>query len=441
MCGIFGFYHLTNPSEWTMEAYTNLLVSGLKKLEYRGYDSAGLATSISLSSNIEIEIIKSVGNVEALQKTLTDRMRLNPSFLHHIPSFNITIGHTRWATHGQISVANAHPHSSDSNHSFVIVHNGIITNYGGLKTFLCEESLQEAEMVSQTDTEIIARLFHHFNLQDPSRTFIQLSTLVCSYLKGAYAFLIISKHYPKEIICCRKGSPLLVGVNMNDTKTANMEYYMSSDASAFTQHTQHILTLEDDDIMHITEKGYDIYNIRTSKSIHRSPSEMHYEYEETYNKGTYKTFMEKEIKEQPVILMQSYMYHLEKKEELRVFRQVIRQKFHDGHRVLLIACGTSYHSCLIGRNLLESTLKKPVVAEISSDFIDRDYYITSSDVCLFISQSGETADTLCAMRKCLSQGAYCIGITNHRKSTISRESHTSIDLRAGYEVSVASTKA
>ena len=423
MCGIFGYYSMNVPQ--TLKKALSFVLNGLTKLEYRGYDSAGLATF----NDGGFDIIKTTGNVDNLSKKVKEYAS---RFEDKVNASNSLIGHTRWATHGVISEINSHPHTSDASNEFVAVHNGIINNYTEIKHFLADKV---DEMQSQTDSEVIPKLFKYIYDTNKSLTFMEIAKSICRYLQGTYAFIIVSKHFPNEMICCRKGSPLLVGVKNDDDDT--LELFLSSDMCAITEHTSDVVHLEDNDIMHIVNNEYKIYNVASRSHINRSASKVQISNEEN-SMGEFTSYLEKEIHEQPSIIERAFSKRVKKSIE---FPEIDKSKIDECNRIILVACGTSYHSCLEGRYIMEQTLKKSVVAEISSDFVDRNYQINAKDVCMFLSQSGETADTLHALRMCKEKGAYCIAITNREESTISKEAGCSIDLKAGYEVSVASTKA
>lgn len=425
MCGIFGYYFINKKRN--LRDSLNCVVRGLEILEYRGYDSSGIGF---FDTDNTIKTIKKTGNVKNLKTAIETEF----SDKHETRESNSIIGHTRWATHGIINETNAHPQSSNAQNEFIVVHNGIITNYQKLKKWLYLKKPTDV-LVSQTDTEVIAKLFQYYYDTEPTASFLELAKSVCQDLEGAYAFMIISHHFPEEIICCRKGSPLNIGIKRKNHNAT--EYFISSDNRPIHEHTDNIVILHDDDIMHIKREKYQIFNTRITQLMERNISNVHVDNEES-SMGVYSSFMEKEINEQPCIIhsalnkrIQSYVYFPEIDKDI-----VMKSK-----RIILIACGTSYHSCLIGQFIMEKTFDKIITAEISSNFVDRNYYIDKDDVAIFLSQSGETADTLYALRLCKEKGAYCIAITNYHESTISKECDCSIDLKAGYEVSVASTKA
>jgi glutamine---fructose-6-phosphate transaminase (isomerizing) len=427
MCGIFGYYFVDKKSN--LQDTLNCVVKGLEILEYRGYDSAGVGF---FNKDNNIKIMKKKGNV----KYLKENIRTEFENTCNIRDWNCIIGHTRWATHGIISEVNAHPQTSNSRNEFILVHNGIITNYLKLRKMMYSEH-KNMIMTSQTDTEIIVKLFQHYYDKYPTESFINLTKRVCHDLEGAYAFMVISSNFPQQIICCRKGSPLNVGIRKKHHYSSSIEYFISSDNRPIHEHTDNIILLHDDDIMYIKKDNYQIFNTRILKQMDRTITQVHVDTEKN-SMGIYSTFMEKEINEQPSIIHNTLNKRIKSYIE---FPEINKQVILKSKRIILIACGTSYHSCLIGQFIMEKSFDKIITAEISSNFVDRQYYIDNEDVAIFLSQSGETADTLYALRLCKEKGAYCIAITNYKESTISKECDCSIDLKAGYEVSVASTKA
>lgn len=470
------------------------LIEGLSRLEYRGYDSAGIA--IDGDKKGETFIVKQVGKVRALKQEIEDQnLDRSASFDCHVG-----IAHTRWATHGQPMTINCHPHRSDPNNEFVVVHNGIITNYRALKTLLESKGLQ---FESETDSECIAKLFKHIydsNLKAGiSVDLNELTKQVLFELEGSYGLLVKSVHYPGEVCATRKGSPLLVGVKTdrklkvdfvdvefldnhaessgNNDRSSNsnslgllpvaqgesnlrtsqsrafladdgmpmpVEFFLSSDPASVIQHTKKVLFLEDDDIAHIYDGELHIHRAKKSagESTTRSIQTLEMELNEIM-KGPYNHFMQKEIFEQPDSTFNTMRGRIDFENSkinlggLKQFLPTVRRC----RRIIMIACGTSYHSCLATRSIFEELTEIPVSVELASDFLDRKSPVFRDDTCVFVSQSGETADSILALQYCLERGALTVGIVNSVGSSISRQTHCGVHINAGPEIGVASTKA
>ncbi|KAK4512407.1 uncharacterized protein ATC70_003106 [Mucor velutinosus] len=483
MCGIFGYCNFL--CEKSRREVCDTLLNGLSRLEYRGYDSAGFAVD---GDNEDILIMKQVGKVAALRK-LVDEQQLDFSK----PCISqCGMAHTRWATHGQPSQINSHPQRSDEKNEFALVHNGIITNYKEIKLLLEKKGYV---FESDTDTECVAKLTKYvYDSHNKDMSFTELVKAVVKELEGSYAFIFKSTHFPNEIVATRRGSPLLIGVKTakklkvdfvdvefggnnaagtdssfapvegqdmsrpalnrsqsraflsEDGMPQPIEYFLASDASAIVEHTKRVLYLEDDDIAHIADGELHIHRVRRSKEDNtpatRSIQTLEIELAEIM-KGSFDHFMQKEIYEQPesVVNTMRGRVNFENHEVtlggLRGFTHIIRR----ARRIIFIACGTSYHSCLATRSIFEELNQIGTQAELASDFLDRASPIFRDDVCVFVSQSGETADTILAMRYCLERGALCVGVTNTVGSSISRETHCGVHINAGPEIGVASTKA
>ncbi len=401
------------------------------------------------------------------------------------------IAHTRWATHGPPCAKNSHPHVSSSNHEFVLVHNGTITNYRALKEFLIKEG---EVFATDTDTEVIPKLcnFLYSKLPEPI-PFPQLVCEVVKQLEGAYALLIKSSVYPGELVACRRGSPLILGVKYgiqsNGTpksptspntpltpkltgSTASaphrtgeqngLELYLASEASAVVEHTKQVIYLEDNDIVHMRDGEYTVYNWSdvdsASVEVRRTTQTLTMEVGQIM-KGGYDHFMLKEIFEQPETVAQTmqgrikatpispmkfgvpavdkYLVPRVRLGGLVDYVSIIRRS----RRIIFIACGTSYHAAMCSRQTVEELTQMPVGLELSGDVLDRRMPIFRDDTCVFVSQSGETADTMRAMEYAMESGALCVGITNTVGSAIARASHCGIHINAGAEIGVASTKA
>ncbi|XP_059219874.1 glutamine--fructose-6-phosphate aminotransferase [isomerizing] 2-like isoform X2 [Stomoxys calcitrans] len=424
-------------------------------------------------------LVKRIGKVKVLEDAIQE-LCSSEDFSAALNT-HVGIAHTRWATHGVPSELNSHPQRSDLDNSFVVVHNGIITNYKDVKTLLEKRGYV---FESDTDTEVIAKLVHHLWTQNPSYTFRELVEQTIQQLEGAFAVAFKSKEFPGECVASRRGSPLLVGIKtktclatdhipilyakehrphghskqqsmLSVTSTESLaefmplddtevEYFFSSDASAIIEHTNRVVYLEDDDVAAVKAGALSIHRLKRSlNDAHaREITTLKTEIQQIM-KGNYDYFMLKEIFEQPESVVNTMRGRV-KFESQDVLLGGIKQYIPDikrCRRIMLIGCGTSYHSAVATRQLLEELTEIAVIVELASDFLDRATPIFRDDVCFFISQSGETADTLLAMRYCKQRGALVVGITNTVGSSISRETHCGIHINAGPEIGVASTKA
>lgn len=481
MCGIFAYLNYLEPR--TKQEILECLIKGLQRLEYRGYDSAGVAIDADIKGN-EIEIIRQSGKVKMLEDTIWNRedLDLEQSFKNHVG-----IAHTRWATHGAPSEKNSHPQRSDLTNEFVVVHNGILTNYKDIKQFLIKKG---HDFESDTDTEVIGKLLKHIHDNHPELTFRELVEQVIQQLEGAFALVCKSRKYPGQCVATRRGSPLLVGIkskthlatdyipvmfskdtdkrtksehrprqpstlssNMNRSDTTQfcplgedkeVEYFFASDASAVIEHTNRVIFLEDDDVAAVSDGNLTIHRMKrtiddtTSREIITLKMEI-----QEIMKGNYSSFMQKEIFEQPESVINTMRGRVNFDTEIVILGGIkdYIPEIKRCRRLLLIGCGTSYHSAIATRQILEELTELPVMVELASDFLDRNTPIFRDDVCFFISQSGETADTLMALRYCRMRGALIVGITNTVGSSICRESHCGVHINAGPEIGVASTKA
>ncbi|EEQ88730.1 glucosamine-fructose-6-phosphate aminotransferase [Blastomyces dermatitidis ER-3] len=458
MCGIFGYINYLIEKDRAYIIQT--LVNGLSRLEYRGYDSADFDLSKTFDSHAGI-------------------------------------AHTRWATHGPPSRLNCHPHRSDPSWEFSVVHNGIITNYKELKALLESKGFR---FETETDTECIAKFAKYLYDLHPDIDFTVLAKAVVKELQGAFGLLLKSVHYPHEVIAARKGSPLVIGVrtskkmkvdfvdveysedsalpaeqasqNVALKKSATTllappdksllhrsqsraflsddgipqpaEFFLSSDPSAIVEHTKKVLYLEDDDIAHIHEGQLNIHRLTRNDSTSnvRAIQTIELELQEIM-KGNFDHFMQKEIFEQPESIVNTMRGRLDvanKKVTLGGLRQYITT-IRRCRRIIFIACGTSYHSCMAVRGVFEELTEIPIAVELASDFLDRQAPVFRDDTCVFVSQSGETADSLMALRYCLERGALTVGIVNVVGSSISLLTHCGVHINAGPEIGVASTKA
>ena len=401
MCGIVGYIGNRNA--------VPILIEGLKKLEYRGYDSAGIAM---VNSN-ELEVIKSKGRLAILENKL--KKQKAESF--------IGIGHTRWATHGEPSDTNSHPHLSTSS-NIAVVHNGIIENYLALKEFLQSKGFI---FVSDTDTEVIAHLVEYFYQDDLLDAVIK----VLERLEGSYALGVICKDNPEEFIAVRKDSPLIVGLG-------KCENFIASDIPAILEHTRNIYLLNDKEIVILNKDEVKLFNIdkeEIKKEIYVVDWDV-----TAAEKGGYEHFMMKEMCEQPKVIKDTLNPRI-KHGELNLEIDISKEELEKIEKIFIVACGTAYHAGMVGKYLIEKLARIPVEVDIASEFRYRDPVLNEKMMVIIISQSGETADTLAAMREAKRKGAKTISIVNVVGSSIARESDKVLYTWAGPEIAVASTKA
>ncbi|HSJ31756.1 MAG TPA: glutamine--fructose-6-phosphate transaminase (isomerizing) [Longimicrobiales bacterium] len=406
MCGIVGYIGDRQA--------VPLLLEGLKRLEYRGYDSSGL----TLINDEGLETHKAVGKIAELEKQVGNGSQ---------PDATIGIAHTRWATHGAPNERNAHPHLS-CNGEIAVVHNGIIENAGTLRKKL--EQMGHT-FRSETDTEVIAHLIeeaYEGNLEDAVREALR-------QVEGAYGLAIVSSREPRKIVAARKGSPLLLGV------TDNGEYFVASDVAAVLAQTRQVIYLDDGEMAVLTDDGYETQSLR-GESLEKEVKQIAWDLD-AIEKSGHDHFMIKEIFEQPETIMQAYRGRVLEEDGTVKFGGLNLEddELAAFDRIIICACGTSWHSGLIGEYMLEEICRLPVDVEYASEFRYRSPIVNERTLMLVISQSGETADTLAAMREAKAQGAKVLGIVNVVGSTIAREAHGGIYLHAGPEIGVASTKA
>lgn len=487
MCGIFAYLNYLEPR--TRKEILEYLIKGLQRLEYRGYDSAGVAFDDD-AHGASIKIIRRSGKVKMLESEIWDSQDIDFDQEFQI---HVGIAHTRWATHGPPHAVNSHPQRSDPSNDFVVVHNGIITNYKDVKKFLVNHGF---EFESDTDTEVISKLIKHIHNNNPHLSFRELVEQVIQQLEGAFALVFKSKMYPNECVATRRGSPLLVGIkskaslatdyipvlyskdlekqskqdrshqvtplphgtlpaqgiHRSDSTTEfhlageekEVEYFFASDASAVIEHTNRVIFLHDDDVAAIKDGNLTIHRLKRAldESTAREIITLKVAIQEIM-KGSYSSFMQKEIFEQPESVINTMRGRINLDAETVVLGGIkdFIPEIKRCRRLLLIGCGTSYHSAIATRQILEELTELPVMVELASDFLDRNTPIFRDDVCFFISQSGETADTLIALRYCKQRGALVVGVTNTVGSSVCRESHCGIHINAGPEIGVASTKA
>lgn len=403
MCGIVAYIG-KRPAK-------DLLVEGLKRLEYRGYDSAG----ISIIEDKKISTIKSVGRIASLEDKIKKDL-----------TGAIGICHTRWATHGEPTVNNAHPHLSCDG-KIALVHNGIIENYSEIKTKLTKKG---HKFVSDTDTEVLTHLIEDLYKGDLLEAVRQALSLV----RGAYGIAVISENEPNRVIAARMGSPLILGVG-------NGENFIASDVSAFLGHTNQVVYLNDGDLVDVKQNNFQLYDLGNNKKDIQVRS-VDWSIEES-EKGGYDHFMLKEIMEQPEVIRNTSRGRIIMSEgnvKLGGLRDV-SDRLCDINRIIIVACGTARYAGLVGEYMIEEYAGIPVEVEYASEFRYRKPIIDKKTAVVAISQSGETVDTLAAIREAKMQGALTLGIVNVVGSTIARETDAGVYNHAGPEIAVASTKA
>jgi glutamine---fructose-6-phosphate transaminase (isomerizing) len=405
MCGIVAYIGNSNCK--------NILINGLKRLEYRGYDSAG----IGILSENEIKIVKQAGKIKELEKLLADFKFDN----------TIGIGHTRWATHGEPNQTNSHPHQ-DCSGKIAVVHNGIIENYSELK----EELIGKGHnFVSETDTEVLPHLLEDYLNREAEGDLLIAMQKLLKKIKGSGAIVALSADHPEEIVAGRIASPLIVGLSRDGN-------FLASDMPAVLEHTRSFLIINDYESVRITRKGAEIYNLE-GLIIKREPFRVNWTLESAEKAG-YEDFMLKEIFEQPYGIRETLRGRITNGifgfEEINLDGQQIKNL----RKIQIIACGTSYHAALTGKLIIEKWAKIPVEVDISSEYRYRDPIVDENCLFIAISQSGETIDTLAAIREAKRKGAKIMTVTNIVGSTIARESDSVVYTHAGPEIGVCATK-
>jgi glutamine---fructose-6-phosphate transaminase (isomerizing) len=410
MCGIVGYIG-------HREAYP-IILKGLKRLEYRGYDSAGIA----LYDGKNIKLSKTKGKVDDLEK------RINSE----IPTVGtLGIGHTRWATHGIPNNVNSHPHYSNSG-DLVIIHNGIIENYSTLKKELINRGYS---FTSETDTEVLINLIEDIKKSENIKLG-QAVQIALTQVVGAYAIAVFDKNKPNEIVVARLGSPLAIGIGDD-------EFFIASDASPFIEYTNNAIYLEDEEMAIVRrDKEIKVRKIKDDSLVNPYVQKLQLNLEQI-EKGGYEHFMLKEIYEQPNAIKDTYRGRLLTDKAIVKMSGVEdnMKKFLNANRIIVIACGTSWHAGLVSEYIFENLARIPVEVEYASEFRYRNPVINEKDVVIAISQSGETADTLAAIKLAKSKGAFVFGVCNVVGSSIARETHAGAYTHAGPEIGVASTKA
>lgn len=407
MCGIVGYVGKGNAADY--------LLDGLEILEYRGYDSAGLATL----DNGSISVTKVVGRVETLKK----------AYIEGLHKSGLGIGHTRWATHGAVLQKNAHPHNS-SNNEFSVIHNGIVENYQEIKKFLLSKGYK---FFSDTDTEVVPNLidYHFSKTRDVTKAFLAAT----KHLRGAYAIVMISVHAPNQLFAAKLASPLAIGAGKD-------EMFIGSDGLPMAGKAEKIVFLEDGEAAILTNRDYKIIDLKNDKTVDRAADTFEIEAAET-DKGTYPDYMLKEIHEAPQTVRSSMLGRLKVEEgiiKLGGLENVDEQlRYID--RLVIIACGTSYYAGMVGEYLLEEIAGIPVEVQQASEFRYRKEPLSRNTAVLVISQSGETADAIAALKKLEGTGILRLGVVNAPGSTLARMTDAGVYCHAGPEKAVASTKA
>ncbi|TVQ12501.1 MAG: glutamine--fructose-6-phosphate transaminase (isomerizing) [Bacteroidetes bacterium] len=407
MCGIVGYIG-------SKEAYP-ILIKGLKRLEYRGYDSAGVALL-----NEDLKVFKSHGKVSDLERMLQG-VDL---------SGTLGIAHTRWATHGEPNDVNAHPHYSETK-NLAIIHNGIIENYGSLKEELINRN---HHFSSETDTEVLIHLIEDIQ-HNEGVDLLEAVRISLNQVVGAYAIVVIDKNQPDMLIAAKKGSPLVIGIGEG-------EFFIASDATPIVEYTKNVVYLDDEEVATINRAGE--LKIKTIRNKEKHPYIQKLEMQlSAIEKGGFPHFMLKEIYEQPRSIKDSMRGRLNAAKGIVTLGGIIdyEQKFINARRIIIVACGTSWHAGLVGEYMIEDFARIPVEVEYASEFRYRNPVIYEDDIVIAISQSGETADTLAAIEMAKSRGATIIGICNVVGSSIARATHAGSYTHAGPEIGVASTKA
>ena len=413
MCGITGYIGYR-------EAYP-IVIKGLQRLEYRGYDSAG----IMLFDGEKVQVSKTKGKVTDLEKITNQAPEKK--------SGNIAIGHTRWATHGVPNDANSHPHTSMSG-DLVIVHNGIIENYDTLKKELISRGYI---FQSDTDTEVLINLIEEVKKQENCKLGKAVQIALTQVI-GAYAIAVFDIKKPNEIVVARLGSPIAIGIGKD-----NNEFFIASDASPFIEYTKEVIYLEDEEMAILQlNKEVAVRKIKDDSLIDTKTQQLQLNLEQI-EKGGYEHFMLKEIHEQPKAIIDTYRGRMLADEGIIKMSGVDDhiEKFLNADRIIIVACGTSWHAGLVAEYLFEDIARIPVEVEYASEFRYRNPIITEKDIVIAISQSGETADTLAAVKLAKSKGAFVFGVCNVVGSSIARETHAGAYTHAGPEIGVASTKA
>jgi len=389
-----------------------ILLNGLKRLEYRGYDSAGIACL----DNDKLIITKRKGKVKELEVAIGEK------------NFKgLGVAHTRWATHGKPNQINAHPHT-DQSKKIVLVHNGIIENYDPIKKFLLSKKVK---FKSETDTEVLVQLIGYF-YNEGKLGFEESVRASLQRVDGAYGIVILNKDFPERMIAARKGSPLVLGLK-------EKEFFIASDISPIIRHTQDIIYLQDSEMVVINKNNYKIKSVNKNISLPKNIEKVDYKIDD-YDKGKFKYFMHKEIHEQIDTIQNTMNGRVKDGSVLLQGLLEYWKEIESANRIYITACGTSWHAGLIGKNFIERFSNIPVHVEYASEFRYNHTLINDNTVVIAISQSGETADTLAAIKKASNLGALTVGICNVAGSSVDRQTDCGVHTRCGHEIGVASTK-
>jgi glucosamine--fructose-6-phosphate aminotransferase (isomerizing) len=414
MCGIVGYVGKKPAAD--------VVIDGLKTLEYRGYDSAGVAL---LDGGAQPRLHRQIGRVEALEKMIAEDGRA-------AMESHLGIGHTRWATHGKPSVANAHPHSNTDG-SIYVVHNGIIENYAELRQSL---EAKGYAFLSETDTEVIPHLIDYYTKSSDS--FAEAFEKTLLDLSGAYAILAMTTREPETLFAARLSSPLVVGINKNGTT----EFVVASDPSAIMAHTKEVIYMQDYEMIRISPQGHEIKNFKNAEPVVREIEHLDFDIDKA-SKGDYEHFMLKEIYEAPATIRSATLGRIRTDSNTTKLGglESVTQQLRHIDRIVIVACGTSYYAGMVGEYLIEELAGIPVEVQLASEFKYRDEPLSRSTAVLAISQSGETADTIAALKKVEDYGILRLGVVNSVGSTIARMTDAGVYCHAGPEQAVASTKA
>jgi glutamine---fructose-6-phosphate transaminase (isomerizing) len=407
MCGIIGYIG-------EREA-TPVLIQGLERLEYRGYDSSGIACIDP--DHAKLLVFKAKGKIADL-KVLLKGFRSSSS---------IGIGHTRWATHGQPSSKNAHPHVG-SKGKVAVVHNGIVENYGALKKSLSSKGVR---FKSETDTEVIAQLVERYDHGD----LLSAVRRAANELEGFFAFVSISRNEPHRLVAFKRSNPLVIGVGKN-------EHFIASDVSAIVPYTKRVIYLDDDELVELESNRIRVTNLKRKSPIRKKVTQVKWNVDQA-QKGGYPHFMLKEIHEQAYVAGEVLLKYVSRSNEIRIdtFSTKINRFLKQIKKVFFVSCGTAYHAGLVGQYMVEENARIPTDAIVASEFRYADPIVGKRDLVVLITQSGETADTLAALREAKTKGALTLAIVNVVGSTIAREADCVMYTHAGPEIGVASTKA
>lgn len=416
MCGIVGYVGDRDALP--------ILIKGLKKLEYRGYDSSG----VTFLEDDRIRLIKKKGRIEVLENSLKE-LGYNTDFGHEQEKkICLGMGHTRWATHGAPSDENAHPHLSDRRHVCVI-HNGIIENYTELRGFLIEKGVR---FLSETDSEVAAHLIEYHYLTNCNADLFSAVQAALMEIEGSYALVVLCTEHPDLLIAAKKDNPLIIGYG----EGAN---YIASDIPAVIEYTRNVLIVEDNEIAVVRRDSVELFTVHGQK-VERDTFRVDWD-AEAAEKGGFEHFMMKEIFEEPSAVKATISSRIRSNRIVLDGFPLNLDRILKASRIHFVACGTAYHAGCVGKNIIEKVCRIPVEVDVASEFRYKDPIIDENSIVIIISQSGETLDTLAAMREAKRRGALTISIVNVVGSSIARESDYVLYTAAGPEISVASTKA